>query len=121
MANSNNIDTQELLRRAEEGDSSAVKQLLERHQPRLRQMIEVRLDTQLSKRVDPSDIIQDAMAYATQKLPEFLETRPLPFYPWLREIAHRRLVDAHRRHMLAEKRTVTREVEMPVSDGSLCI
>ena len=36
--------------------------------------------------------------------------RPLPFYPWLRQLAQRRLIDLHRRHVQARRRSVTREV-----------
>ena len=39
----------------------------------------------------------------------YLEERPLPFYPWLRQMAQRRLIDLHRRHVLARRRTVIRE------------
>lgn len=112
-------DTEELLCRAETGDGAAVQQLLDRHRPRLRRMLQVRLDPRLSARVDPSDIIQEAMVDASRKLPEYLAVRPLPFYPWLRDIAFRRLLDQHRRHVLAEKRAVTREAEsLPLTDHS---
>jgi RNA polymerase sigma-70 factor (ECF subfamily) len=60
-------------------------------------------------RLDPSDVVQDALAEAAAKLPEYLEGRPLPFYPWLRRIAWERLVKLHRRHLHARKRSVARE------------
>ena len=72
-------DTEDLLRRARSGDESAVEQLLERHRSRLRQMVAVRLDPQLAARVDPSDVVQEAITDAALQLPDFLHDRPLPF------------------------------------------
>jgi RNA polymerase sigma-70 factor (ECF subfamily) len=102
-------DTEELLRRAGTGDRSAVGRLLERHRGRLRQMVAVRIDPRLATRIDPSDVVQEALAEASQKLPAYLQDRPMPFYPWLRQIAWQRLVHLHTRHIEAQKRTVTRE------------
>ena len=45
---------------------------------------------------------------------------PLPFYPWLRQIAWQRIVHLHARHLQSEKRSVLRECEMalPTPDFS---
>ena len=82
---------------------------MDRHRSRLRQMVAVRIDPRLAARVDPSDVVQEALAEASQKLPEYLRERPLPFYPWLRQIAWETLVDMHTRHLAVQKRSVTRE------------
>ena len=42
----------------------------------------------------------------------------MPFYPWLRQIAWQRIVEIHRRHLHARKRSVLREEDVLVSDGS---
>ena len=102
-------DTDELLRQATLGDNDARQRLLDRHRGRLRQMVAVRVDRRLSARVDPSDVVQEALADASQHLDDYLRDRPLAFYPWLRQFAWERLVALHRRHVLAEKRSVTRE------------
>jgi RNA polymerase sigma-70 factor (ECF subfamily) len=54
-------------------------------------------------------VVQEALAEAARKLPDYLREQPLPFYPWLRRIAWQQLVKAHRRHLGAEKRSVARE------------
>jgi RNA polymerase sigma-70 factor (ECF subfamily) len=59
--------------------------------------------------VDPSDIVQEALAEAARRLDDYLRDPPLPFYPWLRHIAWERLVKVHRRHLYALRRTVERE------------
>jgi RNA polymerase sigma-70 factor (ECF subfamily) len=102
-------DTDELLRRTAHGDAAARDQLLGRHRSRLRQMVAYRLDRRLSARVDPSDVVQEVLAEAARKLPEYLRERPLPFYPWLRQLAWAHLVDLYRRHVLARRRSVGRE------------
>jgi len=107
-------DTDCLLDRAAAGDSLARQQLLDRHRRRLRRMVALRLDRRLAARVDPSDVVQEAMADAGRKLDGYLRVRPLPFYPWLRQLAWERLVKLHRRHT-ADKRDVAREAppELP--------
>jgi len=72
-------------------------------------MVAVRMDPRLVTRIDPSDVVQEALMEASRKLPTYLSDRPLPFYPWLRQIAWERLVDLHRRHIRARKRAVGRE------------
>jgi RNA polymerase sigma-70 factor (ECF subfamily) len=103
------LDTEELLNRAGHGDGEARQRLLTRHRDRLRQMISVRLDRRLAARVDPSDIIQEALADAARGLDEYLRDRPVPFYPWLRRFAWERLVEVNRRHLQARRRSVARE------------
>jgi RNA polymerase sigma-70 factor (ECF subfamily) len=101
--------TLELLDRAAEGDDSARADLLTRHRGRLRQMVAVHIDRRLAARVDPSDVVQEALLDAAKELPAYLLQRPLPFYPWLRQLAWERLLELHRRHILAQKRSVQRE------------
>lgn len=102
-------ETNQLLRRAEEGDNRAIERLLVEHRERLRKMIAVRMDRRLAARVDPSDVVQEAWAEAVRKLPDYLRDRPIPFYPWLRQIAWERLVRLHGRHIHAGRRSVRRE------------
>ncbi len=102
-------DTAELLRRAREGDESAIDRLLARHRERLRRMVDVRMDDRLSARVDPSDVVQEALVVASKRLPAYLGNPPLPLYPWLRQIAWNRLIDLNRRHLQSAKRSVKRE------------
>ena len=101
-------DTEQLLDRAAAGDGSARDQLLERHRPKLKRMVAVRLDRRIAARVDPSDVVQEALADAARRLDDYLRKRPMPYYPWLRRLAWDRLDKAHRRHT-ARRRSVDRE------------
>jgi RNA polymerase sigma-70 factor (ECF subfamily) len=85
------------------------EQLLGAHRDRLRQMIAVRMDRRLVPRIDPSDVVQDVLVVATRNLSDYLRTRPLPFYPWLRKLAWERLIELQRQHLVARKRSVARE------------
>ena len=110
-------DTEHLLERAGRGDPAAAGQLLERHRGRLKRMVAVRLDRRLAARVDPSDVVQETLAEAARRLPDYLRDRPLPFYPWLRRLTADRLAVLHRRHVRAANRAVGRE-EPPLPDHS---
>jgi RNA polymerase sigma-70 factor (ECF subfamily) len=72
-------------------------------------MVSARLDRRLTARLDPSDVVQGALADAARKLPDYLRERPLPFYPWLRQLAGERLAKFHERHLRTDKRSVTHE------------
>ena len=72
-------------------------------------MVAVRLDRRVAARVDASDIVQEALAEAAGRLPDYLSHRPLPFYPWLRHIAWQHLLKCHQRHIGARRRSVDRE------------
>jgi RNA polymerase sigma-70 factor (ECF subfamily) len=102
-------DTDQLLDLAGEGDRAARSRLLDRHRRQLRSLIALRMDPRLAARVDPSDVVQESLAEAAQRLWAYLKARPLPFYPWLRQIALERLIDLQRRHVRSQKRTVRRE------------
>jgi RNA polymerase sigma-70 factor (ECF subfamily) len=101
-------DTDHLLDRAASGDAPAREQLLARHRQRLKRMVAIRLDRRIAARVDPSDIVQEALADAARRLDDYLRERPMPYYPWLRRLAADRLDKAHRRHT-ARRRSVERE------------
>jgi RNA polymerase sigma-70 factor (ECF subfamily) len=104
-----NPDTDHLVAQASRGDDRARQELLERHRHRLRRMVACHLDRRLAARVDPSDVVQEALADAARKLDDYLRERPLPFYPWLRRLAWERLVKLHRRHLRAQGHSVRRE------------
>jgi RNA polymerase sigma-70 factor (ECF subfamily) len=109
MVESHEPETEQLIRRAARGDREAVDELLAKHRDRLRRMVAIRMDKRLAARVDPSDIVQEALAAAWQKLPDYFHQARLPFYPWLRQLAWERLIGAHRRHVAVKARSVTRE------------
>ncbi len=108
----------ELLRDAAHGDETAVRCLLERHRERLRRMIAARLDKRLAPRLDPSDVVQETLSDAARRLPEYLGSRPLPFFAWLFRLAADRLARTHRDHVASAVRGIGREkrIDGPAHD-----
>jgi RNA polymerase sigma-70 factor, ECF subfamily len=82
-------------------------------------MVAVRLDRRLAGRLDPSDVVQEALADADRKLSAYLRERPLPFYPWLRRLAWKRLLKLVQRHFHSQKRSVRREEPGVLPDDSI--
>ncbi|MEM9656914.1 MAG: sigma-70 family RNA polymerase sigma factor, partial [Planctomycetota bacterium] len=113
MSELKNPDTDQLLRSAAAGETEAADLLLRRHRERLKSLIGIRLDDRLAARVDPSDVVQDVLATAHQRLPDYLDRQPVAFYPWLRQIAFNRLTDLYRHHVQVAKRAVAREEQLP--------
>jgi len=102
-------ETQDLLAQAQRGEAEAVERLLTRHREPLRRMIGMRLDPALAARVDASDIVQDVLLEAHRRLSDYLRNPVLPFHLWLRHIAKDHMIDAHRRHRQAQRRSLDRE------------
>jgi RNA polymerase sigma-70 factor (ECF subfamily) len=109
MMTPQSTDLEALLKRAGQGEEAARQQLLVLYQQRLRQMIAVRMDRRLAARIDPSDVVQETLGDAVEQLADYLRDRPIPFYPWLRQLAWKRLAELYRRHVLTGKRSVRRE------------
>jgi RNA polymerase sigma-70 factor (ECF subfamily) len=103
------VSRTDILRRAIEGDAHAATLLVEEYRARLRRMVAVRLDKRIAARVDPSDVVQEALNRAYSKLPKYLAAPRISLYPWLRRITTDRLRQVHRDHIKTEKRSVLRE------------
>jgi RNA polymerase sigma-70 factor, ECF subfamily len=105
----NSPETQQLLDQARRGDGAAVERLLADHREPVRRMIGLRLDPAIAARVDASDVVQDVLLEASRRLDDYLRDPAMPFHLWLRHIARDHIIDAHRRHRLAQRRGVDRE------------
>jgi RNA polymerase sigma-70 factor, ECF subfamily len=105
--------TADLIALAGEGDDEARRQLLERYRDYLRRMVASRLDRRLASRLDPSDIVQETLAEAAGRMDDYLHNPTLPFFGWLRLIASEHIRDAHRQHLFAQKRSISRESRIP--------
>lgn len=101
--------TLNLLKGIENGDDAAVNRLMERHRESVRRMIQMRLDQAVARRVDASDVVQDVLLEASQRLAEYIQNPSMPFHLWLRQLAKDRVIDMHRRHRGAQRRSVDRE------------
>lgn len=102
-------ETIQLLNGAEGGDAGAVNRLMNRHRDALRRLVQLRMDRALQQRVDASDVVQDVMFEASRRLNDYLQDPRMPFHLWLRHLAKDRIIDMHRRHRGAQRRSVDRE------------
>lgn len=109
--------TETLLNQAREGNSLALNQLMERHRKSIQQLVRMRLDQKIRRRVGVSDVVQDVMVEANRRMQRYLEDPAMPFHLWLRQIARDRIIDAHRRHRGSARRSVDREQAVTVPRG----
>jgi RNA polymerase sigma-70 factor (ECF subfamily) len=100
---------QQLLDRGRAGDSGALEELLATCREPLHRAVEFRLDPKLSPREDASDVVQNVMIDAHRRMAEYLRDPKMPFAIWLRHIAKDRIIDTHRRHQAAGRRSIDRE------------
>ncbi len=102
--------------RLRSGENDAFAPLFEMHRDRLRRMVHFRLDPRLAGRVDPEDVVQEIFLAAQQRLYAFVaEDRPMGL--WLRLVGQQALIDLHRRHLGAGKRSAARERVFAHSHG----
>lgn len=102
-------DIQRLLGELQSGDAAAGAQLLGLCREPLRRAVELRLDPQLARREDASDIVQKVLIDAHRRLAEYVQNPRLPFHLWLRHMAKDRIIDTHRRHRGAARRSIDQE------------
>jgi len=107
-------------------DGACLGSLLERHRDRLRRMVALRLDPRLRRRVDPSDVIQEAYLEASARFPEYTRGATMPFFLWLRLIAVQRLRIVHRHHLGVKARDPGRErsigdIDLGMSSNALAV
>lgn len=111
-------NTQELLAKVKAGQADAVNDLIERHRTPLRRLVQLRLDHALARRLDASDIVQDVMLEASGRLEDYLKDPRIPFHLWLRQLAQDHIIDMHRKHRLAQRRSVDREQSLQAPVGN---
>lgn len=112
LMTNNSAETNRLLDRARAGDRVALNELLTRHRPRLRRMVDLRLDRRLQARIDASDVIQEAYAEVARRLDDYLSAPSYPLFLWLRLIVGERLLKLHRHHLGTQMRDAGMEVSI---------
>jgi RNA polymerase sigma-70 factor (ECF subfamily) len=78
--------TDDLLRRAKAGDAVALGALFAHHRDRPRKMVRLRLDGRVARRLDPSDVLQEAFLDVARRFPEYAAAPAVPFHVWLRAL-----------------------------------
>jgi RNA polymerase sigma-70 factor (ECF subfamily) len=109
---SESVDVTELERRVEQGDVQALLALFACHHDRLKHIVRLRIDDRVRKRVDPSDVLQEAFLDVARRAADYLIAPKLPPFLWFRWIAGEKLLVQHRRHLGARLRDVSLEVSI---------
>jgi RNA polymerase sigma-70 factor, ECF subfamily len=106
-----------MIQKIKSGDGEALATYIAQRSPQLLSFIEKRMSDALRRRVEASDILQDLTTSAWQSLPgvEWGDREP---FGWLCQQAERRIIDAHRRHFGAQKRSAGREVNLSAGGHS---
>ena len=101
-----------LSQRLAQGDRDALSLLLSRNRDRLKRMVMLRMSPALLKRMDGSDVIQEAFLQASVHAETYQHDEERPFYLWIRKIVENKLLEMQRHHLRA-KRDMQREVGQP--------
>lgn len=102
-------ETPELVNRVIRGDVDALADLFSFHRQRLWRMVHFRMDQRLAGRVDADDILQEAWIRAVDRINSFIVGASRSTFIWFRMIVTQTLVEVHRRHVGAQKRSAARE------------
>jgi RNA polymerase sigma-70 factor, ECF subfamily len=105
-------DSTDPINRLRGGDQGALAELFARHRDQLRRMVELRLDSRLQARLDPSDVLQEAFLDVNHDLEAYLADPKLPPLLWLRLHVGRRLTTLHRQHLGTKMRDAGLEISL---------
>lgn len=104
-------DTQ-ILASLRSGEEAALVTFLQTNEQPLLAFIRSRIGTQLKKKVEPEDILQEASMEAVRVLGQTDLSTWDPLH-WMFQLCERKIIDAHRRHFDSQKRDASREAALP--------
>lgn len=108
----NPSDSRRQIEQVAAGDQAALAELLKQYRPRLRRMVQLRLDRRLQGRVDPSDVLQEAYFEISSRAADTARQAEFPFFLWLRMMTGQKLLEIHRRHLGTQMRDADREISL---------
>src|SRR5262245_45180242 len=86
---------------------------------RLVRFVRLRLDRRLKRRIDASDVVQEAYAEAMRRYGEFERSPSVPFFVWLRFLTAQRLALTHRQHLGVQQRDARCEVPLHCGEARI--
>jgi RNA polymerase sigma-70 factor (ECF subfamily) len=103
----------EFVARIRNKDSQALVEFIELRRPQLLAFIARNLSASLGRKLEAPDILQEVSLSAVGSLATFDLGDRDPF-SWLCQLAEHKIIDAHRKLVAAQKRSVDRELQAPV-------
>jgi len=110
---------EDLLVRARQGETEPLGQLLQLYRNYLTILAATQLDGRLRRRMNPSDLVQEAMLAAHCDFGKFRGATEREFLAWLRQILINCLHHAVDTHVRAKRRDVRREISVEQTGESL--
>ena len=99
------------------GDEAALVTFLQANEQPLLAFIRSRIGTQLQKKIEPEDVLQEASMEAVRVLEKTDLSTWDPLH-WLFQICERKIIDAHRRYFASQKRDAGREAALPAGSDA---
>jgi RNA polymerase sigma-70 factor (ECF subfamily) len=99
------------------GEEAALVTFLQTNEQPLLAFIRSRIGTQLQKKIEPEDVLQEASMEAVRVLGQTDLSTWDPLH-WLFQICERKIIDAHRRHFASQKRDAGREAALPAGSDA---
>lgn len=100
-----------LIRSIQQGDHAALTEFINLRNEHLLAVIAQKMSNALKSKIEPQDILQEVLVSAFDSYDQLDWTSREPF-SWLCQLADRRIIDAHRKYIAAEKRSAKREVSL---------
>ncbi len=110
--NSEEVPVPKLLQRARHGNTEALGQVLQLYRNYLTILATTQLDRRLRRRVNPSDLVQDAMLAAHSDFAKFQGCSERELLAWLRQILINCLHHVIETHLRAKMRDMRREISV---------
>ena len=108
-----------LLDKAKNGEKESLGQLLQLYRNYLTILATTQLDRKLRQRMNPSDLVQEAMLAAHCDFAKFRGSTEREFLAWLRQILINCLHHAVETHVRAKMRDVRREISVERANAAL--
>lgn len=99
-----------LIQRVANNDACAMVELEGLIKSPLERIIRRRLDRRLQGRIDPIDIVQEAILEVIKRAQEYVKNPSMPLFLWIRFLTIQCLATYHRKHLHTGKRDVARDV-----------
>jgi RNA polymerase sigma-70 factor, ECF subfamily len=112
MVRSGSQEPEQLLRRACQGDKESLGRLLEFYRNYLHLLARTQLDLHLQTRANPSDMVQETFLVAASHFHQFRGDCEGALLGWLRRILIHQVARLVEKQVVAQKRSVRREVSL---------
>src|SRR3954467_11214644 len=111
----------ELMAKARAGETDALGELCALYRNSLRMEVRTGLGPRLRERVEPSDVVQEALVEVVRQFPQFTGQNEAALVGWLRRLVGQKLADLARYHNRAKRSGggATLPLDAPFDPGGL--